>query len=97
MTRFHAFFIHCIPHYYLLHYGLLGTLRFSCLTLLLPLAGDDLGAQSAATPPTFRTSAQLVLIPVTVTDHNGKTIKGLRAEDFNILDDQKPQRITSIG
>jgi len=73
------------------------TLRFSCLTLLLLLAGDDLGAQSAATPPTFRISAQLVLIPVTVTDHNGKTIKGLRAENFNILDDQKPQRIESFA
>jgi len=39
----------------------------------------------------------MVLIPVTVTDHNGKTIKGLRAEDFNILDDQTPQQIVSLA
>ena len=73
------------------------TLRFSCLTLLVLLTVDELGAQTAATPATFRTSAQMVLIPVTVTDHNGKTIEGLRAEDFNILDDRKPRRIASFG
>jgi Ca-activated chloride channel family protein len=39
----------------------------------------------------------MVLIPVTVTDHNGKTIEGLRAENFNIIEDQKPQRIVSFG
>ena len=44
----------------------------------------------------FRTNAQMVLVPVTVTDHNGKTIQGLRAEDFNILEDQVPQQIVSF-
>jgi Ca-activated chloride channel family protein len=39
----------------------------------------------------------MVLIPVTVTDRNGKTIEGLRAENFNILDDQKPQKIASFA
>jgi len=39
----------------------------------------------------------MVLIPVTVTDRNGKTITGLRAEDFNILEDQKPQPIVSLS
>ena len=48
-------------------------LRYSCLTLLLLLAVNELYAQRAATPVTFRTNAQMVLIPVTVTDHNGKT------------------------
>jgi Ca-activated chloride channel family protein len=37
------------------------------------------------------------LVPVTVTDRNGKTIEGLRVEDFNILDDQVPQRIVSFS
>src|SRR4030088_3146157 len=76
---------------------LLTTLRFSCLTLLVLLPVEELGAQRAATPATFRTSAQMVLIPVTVTDHNGKTVEGLRAEGFNILDDREPQRIASFG
>jgi Ca-activated chloride channel family protein len=92
----YAFYITLPPHYQL---GMIfpTTLRFSCLTLLLILTVDKLGAQKVATPVTFRTSAEMVLIPVTVTDHNGKTIEGLRAEDFNILDDQKPQRIASFG
>ena len=63
---------------------LLTALRFSCLALLLLLTWGELDAQSAAMPAGFRTSAQMVLVPVTVTDHNGKTIEGLRAEDFNI-------------
>jgi len=39
----------------------------------------------------------MVLVPVTVTDHNGKTVEGLRPEDFNILDNQEPQQIASFG
>jgi Ca-activated chloride channel family protein len=73
------------------------TLRFSCLTILLFLTVEELAAQRAATPVTFRTSAQMVLIPVTVTDRDGKTIKGLRAEDFNIFDGQTPQKIVSLA
>jgi Ca-activated chloride channel family protein len=73
------------------------TLRCSCLTLLLLLTVDALDAQRAPTPATFRTNAQMVLVPVTVTDHNGKTIEGMRAEDFNILDDQKRQQIVSFA
>jgi Ca-activated chloride channel family protein len=38
----------------------------------------------------------MVLVPVTVTDHNGKTIEGLRAEDFNVLDDKVAQQIVSF-
>jgi len=47
-------------------------------------------------PAAFRSSAEMVLVPVTVTDHNGKTIEGLRAEDFNIFEDQTPQPIVSF-
>jgi Ca-activated chloride channel family protein len=37
-----------------------------------------------------------VLIPVTVTDHAGKTVAGLRPQDFTVLDDQRPQQIASF-
>jgi Ca-activated chloride channel family protein len=39
----------------------------------------------------------MVLVPVTVTDYKGKTIEGLRAENFSIFDDQKTQRIVSFA
>jgi Ca-activated chloride channel homolog len=75
---------------------LLTALRFSCLALLLLPTFGELNAQSAAMPAGFRTNAQMVLVPVTATDHNGKTIEGLRAEDFNILEDQVPRQIVSF-
>jgi Ca-activated chloride channel homolog len=45
----------------------------------------------------FRASTRMVLVPVTVTDHYGKTITGLQAKDFNLFDDQAPQQIVSFG
>jgi Ca-activated chloride channel family protein len=38
----------------------------------------------------------MVLVPVTVTDHDGKTLEGLRAENFKVLEDQSPQQIVSF-
>jgi Ca-activated chloride channel family protein len=72
-------------------------LRFPCFSLLLLAGVDQVNAQMVANLITFRATAQMVLVPVTVTDHYGKTIEGLRAEDFNILDEQKPQRIVSFA
>lgn len=45
---------------------------------------------------TFRTNAQIVLVPVTVTDHDGKRIDGLRPQDFSVFDDQRMQPIASF-
>jgi Ca-activated chloride channel family protein len=39
----------------------------------------------------------MVLVPVTVTDHYGKTIMGLQAKDFNIFEDQNSQQIASFA
>jgi len=72
-------------------------LRFSCLPILLFLSRGEVAAQPAAMPASFRTSAQMVLVPVTVTDRQGKTVEGLRAQDFNILEDQVPQSIASFA
>src|ERR1700730_1204085 len=71
-------------------------LRFHCLALLLLFAWNELNAQSSAMPAAFRASAQMVLVPVTVIDRKGKTVEGLRAQDFNILEDQVPQPIVSF-
>lgn len=54
-------------------------------------------AQTTAFLPKFRADAQLVLVPVTVTDHYGKTIQGLRQENFTVLDEQTPQQIVSFS
>jgi Ca-activated chloride channel family protein len=70
---------------------------FSCCLSLIPVTSAELQAQPFTSSATFRTASQMVLVPVTVTDRNGKTIDGLRGQDFTILDDQVPQRIVSFS
>lgn len=43
--------------------------------------------------PTFRQSVQVVLVPTTVTDKHGRTINGLRPQDFQLYDNHKLQQI----
>ena len=68
---------------------------FLALPLLFTLGKSE--AQSVPRAATFRTSTRMVLVPVTVTDHYGKTVMGLQAKDFNIFDDQTSQRIVSFA
>jgi Ca-activated chloride channel family protein len=85
-------------------------LCFTCLTIVLLYSVSKLdaqnaglyrtaksGAQDAGRAATFSTNSQMVLVPVTVTDHYGKTIMGLQARDFNIFEDQNSQQITSFA
>jgi VWFA-related protein len=44
-------------------------------------------------PTTFRATANDVLVPVTVTDEQGKFISNLTKDDFRILDEGRPQLI----
>ena len=69
----------------------------SCLALLILFAAVEVKAQRAVNAPTLHTSVEMVLVPVTVTDHDGRTVEGLRADDFNIFDDRKPQKIVSFS
>ena len=70
---------------------------WSSLLLLLTVGVGEAEAQKAVETPTFRTSVQMVLVPVTVTDHDGKTIEGLRADDFNVVDDRRSQKVVSFS
>lgn len=62
-------------------------------------AAAALSAQQAPQKPqepgfSFRTSASLVNVTVTVTDDNGRFVPGLRKEDFVVHEDGKPVTIT---
>ena len=70
-------------------------LRLCVGFLVLTIAGA--ASQTAAQKPMFRTNAEMVLVPVTVTDRNGKTIDGLRADDFKVFDDKRSQKIASFA
>jgi VWFA-related protein len=47
-------------------------------------------------PAVLHSVVNLVLIDVQVTDHNGKPVKGLKPEQFTVLEEGKPQKITSF-
>ena len=60
------------------------------------------GQQTQGTPPpqepqrsslVFRTVANLILVNVDVRDKNGQPVKNLKASDFQVLEDGKPQEI----
>jgi VWFA-related protein len=55
------------------------------------------GQQTAAAPPTFRVTSNLVFLDVMVLDKKGHpVVTGLTKDDFSITDDGKPQRIFSF-
>jgi hypothetical protein len=47
--------------------------------------------------PTFRVSVDLVQVDAVVTDAKGHHVSDLNAEDFRILEDGKPQKITHFA
>jgi len=51
-------------------------------------------AQPAAAPVKFTTSSNLVVVDVSVKDKAGKTIEGLKQNDFTVLEDGRPQKIS---
>lgn len=44
-----------------------------------------------------RVETQLVTVPAVVTDRTGRPLAGLRAENFIVLEDGKPQRVTNFA
>src|SRR5215510_1699478 len=52
---------------------------------------------SAQQPPLFKTGVQTVSVFATVTDATGRLIPDLAKDDFEILDNNKPQTVTLFG
>src|SRR2546430_1456901 len=48
-------------------------------------------------PEALRVDVNLVIVPVTVTDRNGKIISGLDRSRFKVFDDGVPQPIVSFS
>ncbi len=64
--------------------------------LQFALLCSSLPAQQQPTDYTFRVQSDLVLVNVTVRDKNGNFVRGLKPEDFTILEDNKPQKVVSF-
>lgn len=73
-------------------------------TVILGLSAASTMAQTATpTPPikeedqVIKVSSRLVVVPVSVTDPNGEPVLGLKAENFRITEESKPQTIDNVG
>jgi VWFA-related protein len=53
--------------------------------------------QDAPSPMVLRTNTRLVVVDVVASDGKGNPIPGLKAEDFTVLEDGKPQTISAFS
>ena len=60
-----------------------------------PSAPTD--GQQNRPPYTIAVESNLVVLDVLVTDEDGNVLAGLKKENFRVLDEGKPQVITSFG
>jgi VWFA-related protein len=69
--------------------------RFAAAFLALTLLTPDLYSQQDS-DYLIHVQTNLVLVNVTVRDKNGNFVQGLKPEDFTLLEDNKPQKISSF-
>ena len=60
-----------------------------------PAANNEVTSRDTA--PTFRVRVNLVLVRVVVRDGEGKPIRNLKQEDFQLFDNRKPQTIATFS
>jgi Ca-activated chloride channel family protein len=84
------------------------SVNFSLLIALAAsaLAGDgskplspsiESNGTNAEAESSIRVSVSMALVPVSVTDPNGRNVTGLRRENFRLLDDKQPRDIASFS
>ncbi|HEX4134280.1 MAG TPA: VWA domain-containing protein [Bryobacteraceae bacterium] len=75
--------------------GLCPGLLVCALILSFSAAAQQPAAvQQTEGTPTFSANSNLVIVDVTIKDKSGKPIEGLKQNDFVILEDGKPQRLS---
>jgi VWFA-related protein len=67
------------------------------LAALLVLVAMAAAPSAQQKPPVFRLNTQIVSVDVIVRDSSGAVVRGLKAEDFQVLEDGKPQEIRSFA
>jgi VWFA-related protein len=70
--------------------------RFLAASALAILALSPAAAQSPQ-PPQFRASVNLVHLDVSVLDRDRRPVRGLTADDFVVLEDGKPQTVSTFS
>jgi VWFA-related protein len=70
--------------------------RILVLSLVVTLLCPSLPSQDSSTGYVFRSQTEIVLVNVTAHDKNGNLVRDLKREDFTILEDNKPQQMSSF-
>jgi VWFA-related protein len=65
--------------------------------MLAALVAQPLAQQPQQAAPTFRSNVNLVLVDVVVRDRRGNVVTGLKADNFQLLEDGKPQQILTFA
>lgn len=84
----------------------LGLVCSAALILALAVNAQDPGKPATSATPqndqtapaaVFHATTRLVVLDVVVTDHHGQFVSGLKAGDFTILEDNKPQKVSAFA
>src|SRR4051812_26331517 len=71
--------------------------QVAALVLICALSATSRAQQDAEpTPGVIRINVNLVQVDAVVTNSDGKAVTNLKADDFEILQDQKPQKIRNF-
>ena len=82
---------------YILLPAVMGILGAGLVLTLAQSGAPNAPTQVATSPQVIRTEANLVLVDVIATDKKGEYIKDLEMKDFQVLEDNQPQAITSFS
>ena len=63
----------------------------------LALAATEGVPRAQQQAPVFRAVREMVLVDVVVRDRNGAVVKGLTANDFEVLEDGRPQQVLQFS
>ena len=85
---------HRLPSMGIATLALMGTLL--ALDVAPAPAQDSNGSPQTPHTPSLTVNARLVVLDVVVTDKNGKPVDGLTAKDFQVFEDNQPQRVRSF-
>jgi VWFA-related protein len=70
--------------------------RMPMTMLLTAVAATAAGVDAPHPPPVYSSEVSLVLLPVFVVDRDGRAVRGLRAEDFELSADGKRAEVVSF-